>query len=413
MRMRHPDQPEPLHTILVKANRFRKIVRMNEAAGTTGFGNRQTMNEKVPIITGNFAPLRFVLLNKQDVWAPTFDQVVRREYDYVKMHRISTWFDVGMGPYTLAMCFDGTLVLPALQKFKDKDLALAQFNATLTEILIGGVYCEAVTPEDIAYGSLTHTGYARIYGSQRGPSLSFHLAARTKCIGPLDTMRLLNPATITVEELHKSLRFGRELLGKLGEIPREQVLYGTTFYVKNQWAESLIHMWTTTERIIELAWERYVVHASKDVSKRRRAFLDDHRSWPVSSKLEVLFQKNLLPLNTYEMLDDARKARNEFAHKGIAPSQDHASKALSACFELASLCASGFERTDLFEKIVSLVKGRCETDILPKSPKPDLSDCEAWMAIPPIPGDENWGDRECEIIKEICLQPIPEQLRSR
>lgn len=368
------------------------------------------MEEAVPVITANFNPLRFVLRGESDAWNPSLEQINGRDYDYVKLHRMSTYFDVGIAPYSLGICFDGTLVLPANPKFQDRSRALAQFNGTLAELLLGGVYCEAVTPDDIGYGSLSFTGYARIHGGGSGPSASFHKAARSKHIGTLDVINLLHPETITTDELHLALNTGRELLGKLGDIPREQVLYGTTFYVRNQWAESLIHMWTTTERIVELAWQGYIVNPGAALSKKRRAFLDDHRSWPVSTKLEVLFQKNLLPTGTYEKLDEVRKARNDFAHRGVLPTHEIASQALSGCFELASLCASNFESIGLFEKVVAFVTARCNPALWPKKTKFETSEVSHWLALPPLPGDKEWGDKEYEIVEELRLKPVEASL---
>ncbi len=365
------------------------------------------MENAVPIITANYRPLRFVLINDTDFWIPTIEQINNRDYDYVKLHRMSTYFDIGIAPYSLGICFDGTLVLPAIPKYYDASHALTLFNRTLSELLLGGVYCEAVTPDDIGYGSLTFTAYTRIIKSGWGPSVSFHTAARLKVIGPLDSIKLLKPETITIDELHTSLKTGRELISRLGEIPREQILYGTTFYVRKQWAESLIHIWTIIERITELTWQKYVVNPFAS-SKKRREFLDDHRTWPVSTKLEVLFQKKLLPVSTCDMLEEVRKARNNFAHYGKIPTYDTASKALRGCFELASLCASDFESEDLFEQVVSQVVKRCNLEILPQKRMLKLSELEYWLPCPPIPGDKEWGDREYEIVDDLCLKPIAE-----
>jgi hypothetical protein len=370
------------------------------------------MKDSVPVITANFSPLRFVLRSEDDLWAPTLDQINNRDYDYVKLHRMSTFFDVGIAPYSLGVCFDGTLVLPAISKFHDRSHALAQFNRTLAELLLGGVYCEAVTPDDIGYGSLSFTAYVRIQGAAAGPSASFHRAARSKHIGTIDVISLLKPETITTDELHKALRAGRELVSKLGEIPSEQVLYGTTFYVRKQWAESLIHIWTTTERIVELAWQKYVVGTYEAASKKRRAFLDDHRTWPVSAKLEVLFQKSLLSTSTYDILDEVRKARNDFAHRGILPTHDVALKALRGCFELASLCASDFKLTGLFEQVVSLVVARCNPKLFPEKTKFETNEVSHWLALPPLPGDVEWGDRDYEIVDDLCLKPVSDSITS-
>lgn len=262
----------------------------------------------VPIITANSNPLRLVSRGNGDVWEPTLDQINSRTYDYVRLHRVSTYLDIGIRPFSMGICFDGTLILPATPALREPGKALMLFNRTLSELLLGGVYCEAVQPDDLAYGSLTLHGYTRIEGGGYGAAASLHKAARTKHIGMLDVIRLLNPEIITKDEIERAFSAGRQLLRELTEIPREQLLYAFTYYVKGQWAESLIHAWTTTERIIEIAWQNQVCNVNL-ASKTRKQFLSDHRTWTSSTKLEVLFQKGLLKIETYSM-SPARRAIN-------------------------------------------------------------------------------------------------------
>jgi len=121
------------------------------------------MKDSVPVLTANFTPLRFVIRGKDDVWAPTLEQTNSGTYDYVKLHRLSTFVDVGLAPFSLGVSFDGTLLLPALPQFKDTAKALDLFNRMLTELLIGGLYCEAVAPDDLGYGELSFNAYSPCY----------------------------------------------------------------------------------------------------------------------------------------------------------------------------------------------------------------------------------------------------------
>lgn len=364
--------------------------------------------ESVPIITANYQPLRFIL-RKGDKWAPTLRQLNARTYNYVKLHRLSTYVDVGIAPFSMGVCFDGTLLLPALPQFKDTNVALELFNRTLTELLFGGIYCEAVTPEDLGYGSLSFDGYARISGGGKGSSVTFHRAIRTKHVGTIDVIRLLKPDTLKTDKLQASLVEGRKHLTKVGDIPREQLLYGATFHVRQQWAEALIHTWTTTERLVENAWQKHVISPGEEERTRKeRDFLNDHRSWPVSTKLEVLFQKDLLPHTTLSILDEVRKARNEFAHRGVIPSQGISEKALMGCFQMASLCASDFAQTNTFEQVAAVIIKRCDPRLFPKKAVLAENEVSHWLAIPPLPGDKSWGKRRFEVIEELRLKPMPQ-----
>lgn len=365
------------------------------------------MDSVVPIVTACARPFRLVVRDKSDAWTATLDDINARTYDYVKLHRLSTYFDVGIAPFSLGVCFDGTMILPATKAYLDRDIAFSKFNQTLAELLVGGIYCEAPQPDDIGYGSLSHEGYSRILGGATGPAAAIRNAARLKMLSSLDSMTLLSPETVTVAEMEAALERGRGLLSKLGSIPQEQMLHGTTFYVRKQWAESLLHLWTTTERILETAWIRHVTGYPTNPSKGRREFLSDHRTWTAAAKLEVLLQKELLPERTYEALTEVRKSRNAFAHRGVAPNHDIARQALVSCFEIASLCASSFAEQDLFADVVDVVEKRCHPELLPNRERdPPLSPTH-WLAIPPLPGDKDWGDRPYEVIEELRLMPVP------
>jgi hypothetical protein len=364
------------------------------------------MENKVPIITANSKPFRLVSRDDQDIWNPSLEHINTNTYDYVKLHRLSTFFDVGITPFSLGICFDGTLILPGIEIYRDREVALAKFNQTLVELLLGGLYCEAADPDDIGYGSLTFDGYTRIFGGMNGPAASFHYAARMKMSSIIDAIRLFKPEIVSVQEMKNALSTGRKLLTDLGSIPKEQILYGATFYVRKQWAESLLHFWTTTEMIVETAWQRYVLWYPSPPSKKRRAFLEDHRTWTVSAKLEVLYQKNLLSADVYEVLSMARKARNNFTHHGDLPTRSDAYTALRGCFEMASLCASEFTRSDLFSNVVNLLESRCNPELFPEKAQNNRSEVTHWLPIPPIPGDIEWGDKPYEIIEELGLKPL-------
>src|SRR6185503_1582651 len=115
---------------------------------------------QIPVIIGNYAPFRLVL-REGESWNPTLEQVNNNEYDYVKLSRMSTFIDIGIAPFSLGVSFDGSLVLPATKEFRLQETALDKFNETLGILLLGGIYCEAVQPTDISYGSLFIGGYLR------------------------------------------------------------------------------------------------------------------------------------------------------------------------------------------------------------------------------------------------------------
>src|SRR5690349_2051092 len=87
-------------------------------------------NKHVPVIIGNCSPFRLIF-RISDTWNPTLRQINDRKYDYVKLCRLSMFLDVGIAPYSMAISFDGSFILPALGKFRNRDVALQKFNETL------------------------------------------------------------------------------------------------------------------------------------------------------------------------------------------------------------------------------------------------------------------------------------------
>lgn len=367
------------------------------------------MNDHVPVITGNCLPFRLVLREGHDVWEPSIEQINNRAYDYVKLHRASTFLDVGIRPLSMAVCFDGTLALPAIKQYRDPECALATFNRTLCEALVGGVYSEAMSPDDICLGRMTYTAYCKIIGAGRGAVSKFHKAIRTRCVGPLDAILLLDPETITDTELQTAVAIGRKRLRLMGPTTPETLLYGTTFFARNQWAESLIHLWTSIEQIIDAMWQEKMISESSvsGISKKARgAFLKDYRTWTASTKLEVLYQKELLPDTTYTLLNAARKARNSFAHYGTLPSREETEAALDGLLQIGSLRVTSYGDACELDSVAELVKARSQVHADWERRGEPIEGVTHWLDIPPVPGDKAWGDRPFEIIEELTLKPL-------
>ncbi|MBZ5655408.1 MAG: hypothetical protein LAO56_09010 [Acidobacteriia bacterium] len=366
----------------------------------------------MPIVTGNHSPFRLVLRDGHDEWAPSLDQINGRSYDYVKLHRASTFIDIGIAPFSLVVCFDGTLALPAIEKYRDPENALVEFNKFLCETLLGGTYCEAMTPDDICLGMMTFNAYCKMTGASRGARSNFHNAIRHKHVGTLDAILLLKPETILVSELQKAVVIGRARLAEIGSVAVETLLYGATFFARNQWVESLIHLWTSTEQIVEAIWRDRVLSAPAVTgipTKSRLAFLKDHRTWPVATKIELLYQKGLLPEQTYALLNTARKARNDFAHSGATPSHLEVEAALDGLFQMAALRITDHSDRNALDEIPKLVKGRGRTYAEWDRQGKPLEGVTHWLSIPLIPGDPGWGDAPYEIIEELQLKPIREK----
>ncbi|MBN1373392.1 MAG: hypothetical protein JW987_15755 [Anaerolineaceae bacterium] len=359
----------------------------------------------VPIVIASVLPFRLVK-RENELWAPSINDINDRNYDYVKLSRLSTFLDVGIRPFSIGIGFDGSLILPAIDEFRNRDTALEKFNETLGILLLGGIYTEAVLPVDISIGLLTLDGYTKLLGGGDGPNAKFHRAIRTKHAGALDVILLFNPPSLEIAEISDAYEKGKQFYQKLKGISPVLLLNGASNYVNRHWTESLIFIWTSIEQIVNCLWVDHIVNQKQANIAGRSTFLKDFRTWTTSTRIEVLFQRELIDTETYKLINLARKARNDFIHNGKGISGEVSLYALSSLFRLMSLIISDFKSTNLLQNSLNTIVKHEKGDLIPNKSSFSTNEVSHWLPIPPLPGDPNWGDKEYEIIEDLVLQPL-------
>ena len=370
--------------------------------------NSMDEDNRVPIIIGNASPFR-IIVRDTDCWTPTLEDTNNGTYDYIKLHRLSTYIDVDIRPYSMGVAFDGSLILPAAKEFHDKDKSLDIFNRTLGYLLLGGIYTEAVSPEDMTVGSMTLDGYFRPTTSSSGAVASFHRAIQTKHLGALDSIKLLNPEEIKIEDYQNAIESGKATLSAIPRLSASILLNGATQYVKHEWPESLVSLWTSIEQVLSHIWDAEIVRKRNDFGQEitgRKKFLQDFRTWSTSAKIEVLYQNTLIDPEVYGLLNNARKSRNTFVHEGIKPTQENARSALDSLFALISFACNNFEDKSSLNNIVEMIEKHLRGELIPKNRIFSKEEVTHWLPVPPIPGDTSWGDEEYEIIEELKLKKL-------
>ena len=173
------------------------------------------------------------------------------------------FLDVDIAPYSMAISFDGSFILPAIEKFRNRDAALKKFNETLGILLLGGIYSEAIQPVDVSYGMLFLEGYVKQHGGSSGSISNFHSAIRSKTVGIGDVINLLEPKCIQNIEIQNAYRKGKEYFKKIPELLPNLLLNGVSNFVKHQWIESLIFLWTSIEQLVNIIWKKEVIDSQK------------------------------------------------------------------------------------------------------------------------------------------------------
>lgn len=339
--------------------------------------------EGTALVVAISAPLKLIAKDGRDRWKPTLDDINRSTYDYLKLNRASGFIDGNVAPYMMLVGFDGSLAMPALPEFAQPDVSLKIFNRVFLEMLLGGVYTEGAAPADICPGWLFETGYIRLLGNT-SRNTALHSALRDRSASVSDNIVLLDQVPITIAALEKAVERGRAVLSKCEPLSPEIALAGTTHYVAGALAESLTCLWTSIEQIVSRIWRLEVeAKAQADAIPSRIGFLKDYRVWTTSARIELLFQKGLIEAETYRLLNQARKARNEFIHSGLQPSLTEATAALSGLFQLLSSCASDYKNTHLLDETCARIMARCI-----RAPRADEKlEPSYWRDIARLPGE--------------------------
>lgn len=353
-----------------------------------------------PLVMAVSAPLKLIAKDGRDTWKPTLEDINHSTYDYLKLNRASGFIDGNVAPYMMLVGFDGTLAMPALPEFSQPDVALRIFNRVFLEMLLGGVYTEGAAPSDICSGWLFKTGYIRLL-SNASQNTALHSALRDRSASVTDNIVLLDRVPITIASLEKAIKRGRAILSKCEPLSPEIALAGTTHYVAGALAESLTCLWTSIEQVVSRIWRLEVeAKVQADAIPNRSGFLKDYRVWTTSARIELLFQKGLIEAETYRLLNQARKARNEFIHSGAQPDLTEATAALNALFQLLSSCSSNYKNTHLLDEISGQIVARCI-----RTPRKDEKlEPSYWRDIARLPGEPQFKGKYKPF--DLNLKPI-------
>lgn len=340
---------------------------------------------RVPCLIGYLHPFRIVEADGLEPWNCTIEQVNCKTWDYTALHEMAGGLDIGLAaPYHLVIARDGALALPPLSELRSDQTAVEYLNRCLAALLLGGIYCEALTSDSLDFGSIIDWRYVRSHRSGMSASNRFHLHIRYGQASPLEAIALHQPRTVRMAELQSAMATGLGVLGRVPAVRGDYFLKGVTGIARRDWGAALANLWIVVEQIISELWRRHIVEPTlaEDGSKTRRDQLGDTRTWTASVRIEMLFQKDVLPKTTVTALSKARKARNDLSHEGKPPTEADARSAYSGVCGLLSVALEG-ERPPLFD--LDLADHGLSDPFSP--PKKLTGEPTHWMEIPKLPGE--------------------------
>lgn len=363
----------------------------------------------IPILISNFKPFRLISRDESDAWEPSLEEINNSTYDYVKLHRASKFFDAHL-PKPMPACFgfDGSLIFPFIEEFKNDDLVVEEVNRILASVFLGGVYVESISPLDVSRGSMNVTGYYR-HSSTHSSNSDFHRAIGECDAGSLASIRLLDPEIIEADKVISAYNYGHKVLAKLPTLSPSLFIGAFTYYKKHQLREALAHAWIGVEQILEFIWKVTIVEDAKSVNiPKRRKFIESQQ-WNSAHKIEMLYQQGFIQEELYSSLSKARFARNDFIHKGVTPSYEETHSAIMSLIILVEVASKinevDFNRSNLEQHLPDKSKLCIPQTFVPEKRSNEPLNVQYWREIKVIPGDKGW-EGDYDSYPDITLSPI-------
>lgn len=364
---------------------------------------------KVRCLIAYLSPFSVISSKGVPLWETTIEQVNRMSWDYVALHDKVTGVDVGLPrPFHMLIGRDGALALPPMKQHSTVELAADFFNRCLAAILIGGIYCEAITSDCIDLGFVLDWKYIRTEVAGVAAANQFHERMKRRQAAPLEAIRLLNPRRIEVEELAKAIKVGLDVLERAHPVRADFLLKGVTAFARRDWTTALANLWIVIEQLLSSLWERFVVTPTLalDSSKGRKDQLKDSRTWTSSARIELFYQKGIISLDTLGMLSKARKARNDLSHHGEPASLETATAAYEASKQLLGKVLDD-EDIPLFR--MDLANHAVSDPFRPVIAKVSPTH---WMEIQFLPGEKELSQAEFRLLRERRNQRRPDTKES-
>src|SRR6185437_17026053 len=134
---------------------------------------------------------------------------------------------------------DGALALPPISHLRADQAAVEFFNRCLAGLLIGGVYCEAISVDNLDTGSVIDWKYVRSHRAGQASSNRFHEQIRYQRASSLEAIQLMDPRTVRFSNLATAMKSGLAVLDRIARLRGDLLLKGVTGIARRDWNSGL------------------------------------------------------------------------------------------------------------------------------------------------------------------------------
>ena len=140
---------------------------------------------------------------------------------------------------------------------------------------------------------------------------------------------------IKKSEIDDALALGKAIVSSehFGRDTQILALVAHKEYTLHNWNSALVLSWTFIEMLIDELWKKEMIEnvSTEEIGRKKR--LKDYRTYSSAIKIEVLYIKSIIDIDTYVKLNQLRKLRNDFIHEGMVIAESD----LNIFFEIVNI----------------------------------------------------------------------------
>lgn len=246
----------------------------------------------------------------------SLDQINENSYEGKQLSKV-----VGTLPLKInkgldaLVSYDGAIAIPQCNAFSTRSEGITKLNEILCSLLLGGIHTEVLHAHELVIGSLHEKTNLFAYTPCIHTQLRLNWASITERLEPL-----ICPRVLSVGNLQKAFSEGQAIIKSLPRFTPFFLLNGYTSLINQNNNDALNNLWIIVEQLTEILWLN-IYTKQKNKYPERVQKCHSHLKWFIAknhifAKHKLLRLSKIITRETYQILDLARDARNDLAHRG-------------------------------------------------------------------------------------------------
>lgn len=222
---------------------------------------------------------------------------------------------------------DGLIASELPEKITSDEEALIvlshHINSFLGLINLGGIFFFPFSEKEISHIELKDEAISQVSAVGDSYSQTDSKRALYRCptqipyiLGtPMIDFDCVGMRIIKISEINDAFSLGKEIVSNehFGMDTQILGLAACKEYTLHNWNNTLVLSWTFIEMLIGKLWKKEMI---KNVSTKENGRKKRLKRYTSAIKIEVLYTKSIIDLDTYNNLNKLRKIRNDFIHEG-------------------------------------------------------------------------------------------------